>query len=112
MWYGVVWCGVVGVVCQGHFYQMAMAKMALYMGKCKPGEPHCPQPYVVRQCTARAPSRIAPCGEAVYRGIPTAHCPMQCGGELKDHHPPLPTVVWQNTKGCPLPTTRCSVAMC
>ena len=35
----VVWCGVMwgGVVCRRRCYQMAMAKMALHLGKCKPG---------------------------------------------------------------------------
>ena len=37
---------------------------------------------------------------------PTAHCPLQCSGVLKEPQCPLPPAMWQCTGGAPLPTGR------
>ena len=73
---------------------------------------HCPI-----QCIEGLPLPSTLYSVAVYRRIPTAHYPMQCGSVLNETHCPLPPARQQCNEGDrttedPLPTYPCSVAAC
>ena len=42
----------------------------------------------------------------MYRRIPSAHCPLQCGAILKETHRPVPLIVGQCIEGGPMPNAR------
>ena len=43
----------------------------------------------------------------MYRRIPTAHCPMKCGGAMRDTHFLVPPVVWQCRLGFRFSNFQC-----